>query len=48
VKKLLALLFVLGVFAGTVSITGCGGDTKSTKTTGGGGAAPAKDKDKDK
>jgi hypothetical protein len=49
VKKLLALLFVLGVLAGTASMTGCG-DTKSTggkATTGGAGGGGADKKPKD-
>jgi hypothetical protein len=36
VKKLLALLIVLAAFVGTVTLTGCGGETKKTGSTGGG------------
>jgi hypothetical protein len=46
VKKLLSVLLVLGFLVSTVAMTGCGSDTKSTKSTASTGAAKDKDKDK--
>jgi hypothetical protein len=44
VKKLLALLFVLGLFVGTVAVTGCGDAKTSKKADGGSSTPPAKEK----
>jgi hypothetical protein len=45
VKKLLSVLIVLGFLIGTVAVTGCGSDTKSTKSTASTGAASDKKKE---